>query len=91
MEFEWDEAKNQANIRKHGVSFEIARRVFDCPLLTSRDHRKDYGEDRYVSIGQVGDEALIVITHTRREGRIRLISARPASRKERQRYRDEIQ
>lgn len=91
MEFEWDEAKNQANIRKHGVSFEIAKHVFDWPLLTSRDRRKDYGEDRYVSIGQVGDEALIVIAHTRREGRIRLISARPASRKERQRYRDEIQ
>lgn len=91
MEFEWDEAKNQANIRKHGVSFEIAKRVFDWPLLTSRDRRKDYGEDRHVSIGQVGDEALIVIAHTRREGRIRLISARPASRKERQRYRDEVQ
>lgn len=91
MEFEWDEAKNQANIRKHGVSFETAKRVFDRPLLTSRDRRKDYGEDRYVSIGQVGDEALIVIAHTRREGRIRLISARPASRREKQRYRDEIQ
>lgn len=55
MDFEWDEAKNQANIRKHGASFEMAKRVFDGPLLTSRDRRKDYGEDRHVSIGQVGD------------------------------------
>lgn len=89
--FEWDEANTRADIRKHGVSVEIAKRVFDWPLLTSRDRRKDYGEDRFVSIGQVGDEALIVITHTRREARIRLISARPASRKEGQRCRDEIQ
>ena len=69
----------------------MAKRVFDWPLLTSHDRRKDYGEDRHVSIGQVGDEALIVITHPRRKGRVRLISARPASRKERQRSRDEIQ
>lgn len=82
-------SKNQANVRKHGVSFEIGKRVFDWPLLTSRNRRKDYGEDRYVSIGQAGDEALIVIAHSRREGRILLISARPASCKERRRYRDE--
>ena len=65
--------------------------MFDWPLLTSCDRRNDYGENRCVSIGQAGDEALIVIAHTRREGRIRLISARPASRREKQRYRDEIQ
>ena len=90
MEFEWDEAKNQANIRKHGVSFEIAKRIFDRPLLTSPDRRKNYGEDRYVSIGQAGHAALIVVTHTGRHGRIRLISARPASRKERKRYHEQI-
>lgn len=86
MEFEWDEAKNQANIRKHGVSFEIANRIFARPVLTSPDRRKNYGEDRYVSIGQVGHAAVIVVTHTGRGGRIRLISARPASRKERKLY-----
>jgi uncharacterized DUF497 family protein len=59
--------------------------------LTSPDRRKNYGEDRYVSIGQVGHAALIVVAHTRRDGRIRLISARPASRKERQKYHEELQ
>lgn len=90
MEFEWDEAKNQANIRKHGISFEMAKRIFDRPVLTSPDRRRNYGEDRYVSIGQSGHAVLIVVTHTRRDGRIRLISARPASRKERLRYYEQI-
>lgn len=90
VEFEWDEAKNQANIRKHGVSFGIAKRIFDRPVLTLPDHRKNYGEDRYVGIGQAGHAALIVVTYTRRDRRIRLISARPASRKERQKYNEQI-
>ena len=85
MEFEWDEGKNQTNIWKHGISFAVAKRVFDQPVLTWLDRRRDYGEDRYVSIGQV-EEAGIVVSHTRRDGRIRLISARPASRKERRIY-----
>ena len=91
MEFEWDEAKNQANIGKHGVSFETAKRIFDRPVLTSPDRRTNYGEDRYVSMGQMGHATLIVVTHTRRDGRIRLISARPASRKERRLYYEQIQ
>ena len=78
------------NIRKHGVSFEMAKRIFDRPVLTWLDRRRSYGEDRYVSIGQVGQAALVVVAHTRREGRIRLISARPASRKERQMYHEKI-
>lgn len=85
MEFEWGDASDQANKREYCVSFDIAKRALDWQQLTSCDHRKDHGEDRYVSIGQVGDEALIVIAHTRREGRIRLISARPASRKKKSR------
>ena len=53
MAFEWDVAKNQTNIRKHGVSFETAQRIFEGPVLTWFDDRKDYGEDRYISIGTV--------------------------------------
>ena len=89
MVFEWDEAKNQANVRKHGVSFETARRIFDGPVLTWPDNRRDYSEDRYVSIGQVA-ATLIVVAHTDREGHARLISARPASRKERQAYHEQV-
>ena len=86
MEFGWDEAENQANIRKHGVSFETARRIFAGPVLTWLDDREDYGEVRRISIGKVGKAAVVVVAHTNRDGRIRVISARPASRKERQVY-----
>ena len=89
MLFEWDEAKNQANIRKHGVSFETARRTFDGPVLTWVDERMDYGGVRHVSIGKVGN-AVVVVAHTDRDGRMRLISARPASRKERQAYHERV-
>ncbi len=86
MDFEWDEAKNQVNIGKHGIAFDTAKRIFDGPVVTSPDLRRDYGEDRYNSVGRVGYQALIVVAHTERGGRIRLISARPASRKERKTY-----
>ena len=90
MEFEWDEAKNQCNIQKHGVSFELAQRIFEGPMLTAVDTRKDYGEGRFISIGTVDGIALIVVVHTDRKERVRLISARPASRKERQIYDEQI-
>ena len=64
----------------------MAKRIFDRPVLTWLDRRRSYCEDRYVSIGQAGQAALVVVAHTSREGRIRLISARPAFRKERQMY-----
>lgn len=89
MEFEWDPNKYQVNIQKHGVSFEIARRIFEGPVLTFLDNRLDYGEARYVSIGQVDSGVLVVVAHTKRNERTRLISARPASRKERQAYHDQ--
>ena len=90
MEFEWDEVKNQANIRKHGVGFDTAKRIFEGSVVTWTDQRKDYSEDRSISIGRVENGALIVVAHTDRAGRIRLISARPASRKERQAYHEWI-
>ncbi len=88
-EFEWDEAKNLANIRKHGISFATARRIFEGTVLTRLDRRREYGEDRYLSVGEV-EQALIVVAHTRRDGGTRLISARPASRRERKAYHERI-
>ena len=85
LKFEWDEAKNLANIRKHGISFATAKRMFEGPVLSRLDRRREYGEERFLSIGEV-EKALIVVAHTRREGRTRLISARTASRRERQAY-----
>lgn len=91
MKFAWNEAKNQSNIRKHGISFELAKRIFDGPVLTCPDNRKDYGEDRFVSIGSIDGVTLVVVVHTDREGRVRLISARAASRRERLIYYEQIQ
>ena len=90
MEFEWDDAKDQANVVKHGIAFATARRIFGGVTLTREDSRRDYGETRDISIGEV-DEAVIVVAHTRREERVRLISARPASRKERKAYHEHTQ
>jgi hypothetical protein len=86
MQFEWDEDKSAANVAKHGVSFAAAARIFDAPVFTALDDRRDYGEVRKNSIGQVDGILYLVVTHTDRDERIRIISARPAKRSERQRY-----
>jgi uncharacterized protein len=81
MEFEWDEAKNQANRLKHGFDFAYAIRIFNGPVRRSIDPRP-WGEPRIVATGQV--EGLhITVIYTRRNGRYRIISARPARRNER--------
>ena len=92
MAFEWDEAKNRTNVRKHGVGFETARRIFEGPVVTWVDRRKEYGEERRISVGRVDRRgaAVIVVVHAERDGRTRLISARPASRKERRAYHERI-
>jgi uncharacterized protein len=51
VRFEWDEGKNQINIRKHGIDFRDAVDVFDHPVLTAIDQREDYGEDRWIAPG----------------------------------------
>ena len=84
--YEWDEAKNRANIAKHGIGFDLACRIFEGPVFTLRDTRQDYGEIREISIGQVEGAAILVVVHTERRSRRRLISARPASQRERARY-----
>ena len=81
-EFEWDEEKNRINIEKHRISFDLARLIFCSPHLCKVDDRHDYGETRWQVIGSVSD-IILHMTYTRRGTRIRLISARKASRKER--------
>ncbi|MEM9271699.1 MAG: BrnT family toxin [Cyanobacteria bacterium P01_F01_bin.143] len=78
-------------MEKHGIDFETAKRIFERPIISRRDERKDYNEIRYVSIGIIDKIVIIVVVHTDREGRTRLISARPASRRERRIYHEQIQ
>jgi len=83
---EWDEVKNRRNIEKHGVGFDLAARIFEGPVFTWVDDRRDYGERREISVGVVDEAMVLVVAHTDRAGVRRLISARPASRRERSRY-----
>jgi len=86
MEFEWDENKNQANIRKHGVSFMDAINIFLDPYRIEReDDRMDYDEVRFQVIGMASGRLLLVL-YTHRNGNIRFISARRANRHERRGY-----
>ena len=83
--FEWDDKKNEINKRKHGISFETALNVFaDENRLEEYDEEHSDQEDRYISIGFVGD--VLVVVHTDREDAIRIISARPANKKEEAKY-----
>jgi hypothetical protein len=88
MRFEWDEAKNLANLRKHGISFERAVAIFAGPVINWNDYRNDYGERRQISVGVLDGVLLVAVVHTDRAGKTRLISARTASRKERRTYVD---
>ncbi len=90
MEFDWDPAKSAANLNKHGISFDEARNVFDGPILTWVDDRRDYGENRHVSLGALSPAAILVVIHTERGDKIRLISARNANRRERKVYYDHL-
>ncbi len=91
MEFEWSEKKNRTNVALHGISFEKAKFIFSGFCVRYEDHRKDYGEKRQLSIGPMEEIAVIVVVHTQRHDRIRIISARSANRKERRRYHEALQ
>lgn len=87
MEFEWDVAKAQSNVEKHGISFVEAMTVFGDPLeLTVPDPDHSEGEIRFLSLGCSEQGRLLIVAYTEREGRLRLISARQATPGERKRY-----
>jgi uncharacterized protein len=83
--FEWDAAKNGANVTKHGIGFEDAARIFEGPVLEQIDHRRDYGEERVAVTGVTMGLELFVVYTVRGDNR-RIISARRASRYERDAY-----
>lgn len=88
-EFEWNDEKADANAKKHGVSFEQAKGVFDDPFaLEWIDENSDYGEIRYRLLGMAENRVLFV-AYAMRQERIRIISARGALPNERRRYMQE--
>jgi uncharacterized DUF497 family protein len=90
VQFEWDEAKAQANLRKHGIRFEVAAEVFFDPFAILEQDRIEHGEYRWRTIGMVNGHMLLVVANVPREEEgmeiIRIISARRADRQEKQRY-----
>ena len=98
VRFEWDEAKNLSNQRKHdGVGFEVAQQVFQDPLHVSVQDRIEGGEQRWQTVGAVQGVVILLVAHAVTEQNfdggsveiIRIISARRATPRERRRYENE--
>jgi hypothetical protein len=87
LKFEWDRRKAASNSKKHGVSFEDAATAFGDPLsVTIQDPKHSNDEDRFLLLGETQDKKLVVVAHTDRNDTIRIISARPATGRERKEY-----
>jgi uncharacterized protein len=91
MIIEWDEAKNQANIQKHGFHFSGAGEMFRGALLTRLDTREDYGEERRIGIGMTQGRCAFIAFALRPHDTIRIISLRKANSEEREEYEKAIQ
>ncbi len=87
MEFEWNPDKAESNVNKHGIAFAHASTIFGDPLsLTFYDPDHSDDEDRYLTIGTSADNVVLIVSHTDRGHRIRIISARKAKPRERRIY-----
>jgi hypothetical protein len=89
--YEWRAAKAKGNLRKHGVSFDEAATVFLDPLaLTFPDPSHSGGEEREITIGYTAGHRVVFVSHCQRGSRVRIISARKATRRERRQYEEGI-
>jgi hypothetical protein len=89
MRYEWDEAKRQSNIQKHGIDFIGIEEAFAGKTVTILDDRFDYGESRFVTVGLLGGR-VVIIAHTETNEVIRIISVRKATKNEEASYFKEI-
>jgi uncharacterized protein len=86
VNFEWDEQKNEENIRKHGIDFTDVQEMFSAPMLIDLDDRVEYDEERWIGIGLLRNIVAVIVFTERINDTIRIISARKATKYERQRY-----
>jgi len=86
VQFEWDDEKNDVNIRKHGIDFADVPIMFHAPMLVDSDDRHAYGEERWIGIGPFYLIIAVIVYTERGDNTIRIISARKATKYERQRY-----
>ncbi|HEY9152778.1 MAG TPA: BrnT family toxin [Anaerolineales bacterium] len=81
--FEWNDEKAKINLKKHDVDFQEASTIFDDPLfITFLDREHSIGEERYITIGLSSKQRLLMVAHTERGNKIRIISARKATKNE---------
>ena len=87
LTFEWDKVKAKENLMTHKVSFDEGKTIFNDPfLLTYPDIDSSETEERYVNIGVSTKGLILVLIHTERQGKIRIISCRKATARERRDY-----
>ncbi len=87
MKIEWDSKKAKSNLKKHGISFEEAATALGDPMAaTGADPDHSIAEERYVTFGISERGRLVVVYHTEKDETIRIISARKASKGERELY-----
>ena len=91
MQLEWDEAKNRANIRKHGFDFADAEEMFESMLLVEPDTREEYGENRWQGLGTIGGRVVQIVFAERGFDSVRVISLRKATGRERAKYEKAIE
>ena len=85
MRFAWDEAKREANIRKHGIDFVGIEELFEGYTITIEDDRFNYGEQRFVTFGML-EGRVVAVAHTESADVIRIISIRKATRRDEESY-----
>jgi uncharacterized protein len=85
--FEWDEVKARENLKRHKVPFDEGKTIFNDPFLfTYSDVERSKAEQRYINIGLSAKNHVLVLIHTERQGKIRIISCRKATARERRHY-----
>lgn len=89
MTYEWDEAKRRENVRRHGIDFAEFDQLFGGLTATIEDDRQAYGEQRFITLGLLRGRVVVVV-HTERGDRIRIISVRKATKNEERFYFSEI-
>ncbi|MEI8298324.1 MAG: BrnT family toxin [Pseudomonadota bacterium] len=87
--FAWDEAKRLTNLRKHGIDFRDAQKIFRGFTLTAEDDRESYGERRFLTLGLLDDQ-VVSVAHSERDDNIRIISIRKATKHEARFYFSQI-
>jgi len=88
--YEWDPNKSDKNLSERGFSFADAEQVFEGPCVTFEDTRFDYGEPRFITFGLL-DERMVVIAHTPRGEKTRIISMRKANDREKETYQKRLE